>query len=315
MHKVVEHGDRVNDAPLRQSFPIAKQKELSSYLMDVMGIDRDHCILGETEHPFTTDFSKYDVRITTHYYENNFAASLYSVIHEGGHALYELHTGDELACSNLGRGASMAMHESQSRFYENIIGRSWEFCSLIFPFVKKEFSPLLDGVSGEEFYRMINKSSPSLIRLEADELTYCLHIMIRYQLERAMIDGSITAHDLPHEWNRLYKEYLGVDVPSDKFGVLQDSHWANGNIGYFPSYAIGSAYGAQYYKEMNRDFDVKAALSAGELCKINRWMEDKIWKYGCMKDPMALFESVCGKFDPTCYADYLENKYSEIYGL
>ena len=125
MHKVVEHGDRVNDAPLRQSFPIAKQKELSSYLMDVMGIDRDHCILGETEHPFTTDFSKYDVRITTHYYENNFAASLYSVIHEGGHALYELHTGDELACSNLGRGASMAMHESQSRFYENIIGRSW----------------------------------------------------------------------------------------------------------------------------------------------------------------------------------------------
>ena len=162
---------------------------------------------------------------------------------------------------------------------------------------------------------MINKSSPSLIRLEADELTYCLHIMIRYQLERAMIDGSITAHDLPHEWNRLYKEYLGVNVPSDKLGVLQDSHWANGNIGYFPSYAIGSAYGAQYYKEMSRDFDVKAAISAGELCKINRWMEDKIWKYGCMKDPMALFESVCGKFDPTCYADYLENKYSEIYDL
>ena len=162
---------------------------------------------------------------------------------------------------------------------------------------------------------MINKSSPSLIRLEADELTYCLHIMIRYQLERAMIDGSITAHDLPHEWNRLYKEYLGVDVPSDKLGVLQDSHWANGNIGYFPSYAIGSAYGAQYYKEMSRDFDVKAAISAGELCKINRWMEDKIWKYGCMKDPMVLFESVCGPFDPTCYADYLENKYSEIYGL
>ena len=190
MHKVVEHGDRVNDAPLRQSFPIAKQKELSSYLMDVMGIDRDHCILGETEHPFTTDFSKYDVRITTHYYENNFAASLYSVIHEGGHALYELHTGDELACSNLGRGASMAMHESQSRFYENIIGRSWEFCSLIFPFVKKEFSPLLDGVSDEEFYRMINKSSPSLIRLEADELTYCLHIMIRYQLERSIRNTS-----------------------------------------------------------------------------------------------------------------------------
>lgn len=315
MHRVAERGDRVNDAPLRQNFPIAKQRELSDYLMDVMGIDRNHCILGETEHPFTTDFSKYDVRITTHYYEDKFASSMYSVIHEGGHALYELHTGDELACSNLGRGVSMAIHESQSRFYENIIGRSRDFCGLIFPFVKKEFCPLLNDVSAEEFYRMINKSSPSLIRTEADELTYCLHIMIRYRLERAMFDGSITARDLPHEWNRLYKEYLGIDVPSDKYGVLQDSHWANGNIGYFPSYAIGSAYGAQYYKEMNRDFDVKAAISAGELGKINSWLQDKIWKYGCMKDPVALFESVCGRFDPSCYADYLENKFTEIYGL
>lgn len=315
MHRVAERGDRVNDAPLRQNFPIAKQRELSDYLMDVMGIDRNHCILGETEHPFTTDFSKYDVRITTHYYEDKFASSMYSVIHEGGHALYELHTGDELSCSNLGRGVSMAIHESQSRFYENIIGRSREFCGLIFPFVKKEFCPLLDDVSAEEFYRMINKSSPSLIRTEADELTYCLHIMIRYRLERAMFDGSITARDLPHEWNRLYKEYLGIDVPSDKYGVLQDSHWANGNIGYFPSYAIGSAYGAQYYKEMNRDFDVKAAISAGDIGRINSWLEDKIWKYGCMKDPVALFESVCGRFDPSCYADYLENKFTEIYGL
>ena len=315
MHRVAERGDRVNDAPLRQNFPIAKQRELSDYLMDVIGIDRNHCILGETEHPFTTDFSKYDVRITTHYYEDKFASSMYSVIHEGGHALYELHTGDELACSNLGRGVSMAIHESQSRFYENIIGRSREFCGLIFPFVKKEFCPLLNDVSAAECYRMINNTSPSRVRTEADELTYCLHIMIRYRLERAMFDGSITARDLPHEWNRLYKEYLGIDVPSDKYGVLQDSHWANGNIGYFPSYAIGSAYGAQYYKAMNRDFDVKAAISAGELGKINSWLQDKIWKYGCMKDPVALFESVCGRFDPSCYGDYLANKFTEIYGL
>ena len=314
--KKIKAQPQLDDAMLHGSFPETAQDALSRYLMRTMGLDLDHVGLATTEHPFTTSLgSHFDERITTHYLEDNFASSMFSVIHEGGHALYELHTGDELACSNLGRGASMAMHESQSRFYENIIGRSWEFCSLIFPFVKKEFSPLLDGVSDEEFYRMINKSSPSLIRLEADELTYCLHIMIRYQLERAMIDGSITAHDLPHEWNRLYKEYLGVDVPSDKLGVLQDSHWANGNIGYFPSYAIGSAYGAQYYKEMNRDFDVKAALSAGELCKINRWMEDKIWKYGCMKDPTPLFESVCGPFDPTCYTAYLRDKFTEVYGL
>ncbi len=312
---VTERADAVDDAPLHGNFPIETQRKFSDFVMGLMGIDRDHCVIGETEHPFTTDFSKYDVRITTHYHEDMVASSLYSVIHEGGHALYELHTADELAFSSLGTGVSMAIHESQSRFYENIIGRSREFCGLIFPWLRENFAPLLDGVSDEDFYRMINKSRPSLIRTEADELTYCMHIMIRYELEKAVFDGALKTDDLPGEWNRLYKEYLGVDVPDDRRGVLQDSHWSDGNIGYFPSYAIGSAYGAQFLSEMRKSFDVFGAVKENNIVKINDWLCGHIWKYGCMKDPVELFESVCGKFDPKYYTDYLRKKFGEIYGV
>ena len=315
IQRVTAHADRVDDAPLHADFPIPIQREFSDFVMDVMGIDRNHCTIGETEHPFTINFSRDDVRITTNYHADLVASSLYSVVHEGGHALYELHVGRELSRTCLGGGVSMAIHESQSRFYENIIGRSRAFCGVIYPWLREHFAPRLDDVSPEDFYRMINKAQPSLIRTEADELTYCLHIMVRYELERRMFAGELTAHDLPAEWNRLYKAYLGVDVPNDREGILQDSHWANGNIGYFPSYAIGSAYGAQYLRQMQKDFDVSAAVATGRLTQINCWLEEKIWKYGCMKDPTPLFESVCGPFDPTCYTAYLRDKFTEVYGL
>lgn len=270
IQQVTAHADRVDDAPLHRDYPVAIQRQFSDFIMDVMDIDRDHCIIGETEHPFTINFSRDDVRITTHYFPDQVASSLYSVVHEGGHALYELHTGRELARTCLGNGVSMGIHESQSRFYENIIGRSRAFCSVLLPWLKEHFPEQLVDVTEEQFYRA---------------------------------------------WNRLYKEYLGVDVPSDREGVLQDSHWANGNIGYFPSYAIGSAYGAQYLLEMQKDLDVEAAVRSGKLTAINRWLEEKIWKYGCMKDPVALFESVCGPFRPEEYVAYLEKKFTEIYEL
>ena len=315
IRKVTENASKVDDSPLKRRFPVETQKRFSEFVMDLIGIDKTHCVLGETEHPFTTDFSKYDVRITTHYHEDAVASSLYSVIHEGGHALYELHTADELQYSVLGGGASMAMHESQSRFYENVIGRSRGFCGLIFPWLKREFAPLLDDVDEDRFYRMINVSRPSLIRTEADELTYCLHVMIRYELEKRVFEGELRAKDLPAEWNRMYKEYLGVDVPDDRRGVLQDSHWADGNIGYFPSYAIGSAYGAQYKREMEKDFDFDSAVKNGDIKRINAWFEQKIWRHGRMMDPGDLFRSVCGEFDPECYIKYLTDKYSEVYSL
>ncbi|MBO4583871.1 MAG: carboxypeptidase M32 [Clostridia bacterium] len=315
INEVAAHADRVNDAPLKRIYPVEKQRKFSAFVMGLMGIDPDHCVLGETEHPFTIDFTRDDVRITTHYHEDSFASSMYSVIHEGGHALYELHTGRELAGSMLGGGASMAIHESQSRFYENIIGRSREFCSLVYPWLKREFAPNLDDVSEDDFYRMINKSEPSLIRTEADELTYCMHVMVRYELEKRMFTGELKAKDLPAEWNRMYKEYLGIDVPDDRRGVLQDSHWADGNIGYFPSYAIGSAYGGQYIERINRDFDLFAAVREGDFARINGWLEEHIWKFGRMLDPVPLFESVCGKFDVSHYVKYLRDKFSDVYRL
>lgn len=315
INKVKENAGKVDDTPLNQTFPVKIQRKFSDFLMDILDLDRNHCIIGETEHPFTTSFSKNDVRITTHYYENMLVSSLYSVVHEGGHALYEQHIGDDIALSQLGNGVSMAIHESQSRFYENVIGRSREFGAVIFPWLKKEFSPRLDSVTEEEFYKIVNKSAPSLIRTEADELTYSLHIMVRYELERRMFEGELTAKDLPGEWNRLYREYLGIDVPNDKTGVLQDSHWSNGNIGYFPSYAIGSAYAAQFLEVMKKDIDVAKEVKSGKLTNINKWFEERIWKYGRLYDPGVLFEMVCGRFDPDAYISYLEKKYSEVYEL
>ncbi len=313
--RVSERADRVDDAPLCRHFPIEIQRQFSDYLMDVMGLDRDHCVIGETEHPFTTNFTRNDVRITTHYHADRLASSLYSVVHEGGHALYELHIGDELTGSALGTGVSMAIHESQSRFYENIIGRSAAFCGLIFPWLKEHFAPTLDDVDAEQFWRMVNRARPSLIRTEADELTYALHIMVRYELERRMIAGELTAAELPEAWRAAYRAYLGVDVPDDRRGVLQDSHWAGGMIGYFPSYAIGSAYGAQFLREMQKTVDVGAAIRSGSLDAINAWFEPRIWRHGCMIDPGALFASVCGKFDPQVYVDYLTEKFTAVYGL
>ena len=281
----------------------------------VMKLDRAHVGIAETEHPFTTAFTKYDVRITTHYHENNFSYSMYSVIHEGGHALYDAHPADELAYTVLGGGVSMSIHESQSRFYENIIGRSRGYIRLIAPKLRELF-PSLAEVSDEALYRALNKAMPSLVRTEADELTYCLHILIRYELEQKLFDGQLSVDDLPAEWNRLYREYLGIEVPTDREGVLQDMHWSGGLFGYFPSYALGSAYGAQMLHVMKQTVDVDGALAAGDLSPINGWLEEHIWKYGGLYDPGVLLEKALGApFDSQYYVRYLRDKYTELYGL
>lgn len=313
--KQVSETEQINDSFLKLKYPKDKQEELSQYLMDVLKIDKGHCGIAETEHPFTSNFSKYDVRITTHYYDD-FTNSMYSVVHEGGHALYELNTGDEYAYTVLGGGASTAIHESQSRFYENIIGRSREFISLIYPKLVELFPEQLKGVTEEDLYKAVNKSQPSLIRMDADELTYCLHIMIRYELEKRMFNGELTAKELPDAWNSMYKEYLGIDVPDDRQGVLQDSHWSGGLIGYFPSYALGSAYGAQLLSKMKETIDVSACIREGRIEEINNWLRENIWKHGSMYEPNVLLEKALGKpFDPSYYTEYLRNKYTEIYGL
>lgn len=302
----------VDETLLNVHFPIADQRILSDKLMDILKMDRNHVGIGETEHPFTTSFSRYDVRITTHYYENAFASSMYSVIHEAGHGLYDGNTAEELAYTSAGSASTMAVHESQSRFYENVIGRSRAFVKIIAPEIRK-LCPALKDYTDEEMYRAFNVSKPSLIRTEADELTYSMHVVIRYEIEKKLFAGEIAAKDLPEIWNRLYKEYLGVDVPSDTEGVLQDSHWSGGGFGYFPSYALGSAYAAQLFETMKKDFDVEKEIEEGNLEKINAWLREKIWKFGCMKEPGDLMKDAFGEFDPKYYTEYLKNKYMEIY--
>lgn len=310
-------AEQLSDKCLLGAFDEAEQEKFSRVLMETMGIDMAHCGLGTTEHPFTTSLgSHHDVRITTNYQPDNFASSMFSVIHEGGHALYDLNSDDELAYTLLDGGVSMGIHESQSRFYENLLGRSRAFVTYIFPKLCECFPRQMEGYTAEDVYRAINLVTPSLIRTEADEVTYCLHVMVRYELEKRVMSGELAVRDLPAEWNRLYREYLGVEVPDDTHGVLQDSHWSGGGIGYFPSYALGSAYGAQLLRKMRESVDVEACLLAGDFTPINEWNREHIWKHGCFKKPNTLLEEALGeKFDPFVYTDYLEKKYGELYGI
>ncbi len=316
MAKVAEKP-QVDDSCLKGFFPAEKQDTLSRYLMELMKLDTGHVGLSTTEHPFTTSLgSHFDERITTHYYEDNVASSLYSVVHEGGHALYDTGSAPELAYTVLDGGVSMGIHESQSRFYENILGRSLPFIRCIFPKLKELFPEQYAGVNAEDFWRAVNKAESSLIRVDADEVTYALHIMVRYELEKRIMAGELKVHDLPAAWNTLYKEYLGIDVPDDTHGVLQDSHWSGGSIGYFPSYALGSAYGAQFIRKMKESVDVDKCLEEGDFAPINAWNREHIWQYGCLYTPAELLEKILGEpFDPTVYTDYLEEKCRAVYGL
>ena len=314
--KKVSSVPQVDDGFLWGDFPEEKQRKLSDYLMSVMGLDADHVGIAETEHPFTTSLGSHlDERITTHYHRDNFVSSMYSVIHEGGHALYDTGSREEYAFTVLDGGVSMGIHESQSRFYENIIGRSRAFCEFVFPKLCELF-PELKVHTAEEFYRAVNKAQPSLVRTEADEVTYCLHVMVRYELEKRVMAGELAVHDLPAAWNALYKEYLGVDVPDDRQGVLQDSHWSGGSIGYFPSYALGSAYGTQFLLKMKETVDVDGCMKKGDFAPINAWNKEQIWQYGSLRKPGEILASVLGEpFDPNAYLEYLENKVKDVYGV
>lgn len=312
----VREAEPIEDSFLYKQYPVEIQRKFSDYLMEVLGLDRTHCGIAETEHPYTINFNNKDVRITTHYHEENLVSSMFSVIHEGGHALYELGADDRYNYTALAGGVSMGIHESQSRFYENIIGRSEAFIHAIFPKIRELFPEQLQDVDETLFYRAINRAEPSLIRTEADELTYALHIMVRYEIEKQLIAGTLAVQDIPGEWKRLYREYLGVEVPNDRQGCLQDSHWSGGSIGYFPSYALGSAYGPQMLSKMEEDLgDVWYDVARGDLSRVTGWLRDHIHRHASFYKPGELFEGVCGKFDARYYTDYLTRKYTELYHL
>ena len=312
----VNAAEQPDDSFLLKEYPIEKQRLFTEYLKDIVALDRRYISTSETEHPFTTHFSKYDVRYSTHYYESHPEYSMFTVIHESGHAQYELNTADALYRTRLARGASTALHESQSRFFENMIGRTPEFCALVFPKLQELFPEQLAGVTDEMFYKAVNKSFPSLVRTKADELTYSMHVLIRYEIEKQLFDGQLKAHDVPAVWDEMYQKYLGISVPDDRSGCLQDMHWSSGMFGYFPGYSLGSAYAAQMYAKMLEDIDVPATVRAGDLKPVVKWLTERIYRYGAMLKPDEVFLSACGApFDPMYYVRYLQDKYTKLYNL
>lgn len=315
---IAEIGTRPQpDHPfLHAQYPVGLQREFAHRVMKMEGIDPACCTLGETEHPFTSGSNKWDVRITTHYYENDMASSLFSVIHEGGHALYEMGVADDLQFTSLAGGSTMGIHESQSRFYENLICRSLPFCRALLPVMRDIFPDQVGSLTAEELYAAINIARPSLIRTDADELTYPLHVLIRYEIEKAIFSGDLKVTDLPGIWNELYKKFLGLEVPDDRRGILQDSHWSGGSFGYFPSYALGSAYGVQMLRRMEADMNVWGTVEAGDLRPVTAWLGEKIHQYGRLKKPQEiLLNAMGGPLDATVYTGYLQKKYRELYKL
>ena len=315
LKKINNSETKISNAFEGKEFPKENQKRFCMKILNAMGFNFKSGRMDETEHPYTLDMTNKDVRITNHYYLNDFTSAMFSAIHEGGHGLYEQNIPDSLDGTGLNAAASMAIHESQSRFYENIIGRSKAFCGYLYEEAKKEFPNQFEDVTEEAFYNTINKVQPSLIRTEADELTYSIHVIIRYEIEKLLINDKIEVSDLPRVWNEKYKEYLGVEPTSDKVGVLQDMHWSDGSFGYFPSYALGNLYGAQMLNEMLKDFpNVYDEIAEGDLGAVDEWLKENVHECGNLYDPSDLIKRITGEeLQAKYFIEYLDNKYKEIY--
>lgn len=316
IHKVAAKQEVIDDSFNYQNFPVEKQKEFCEFIAQYIGFDLERGVIAESAHPFTLNLHNKDVRITNHFYEENLISAILSIIHEGGHGIYELNIADEITQTLVGTGASMAVHESQSRFYENMIGKNQAFWEPIYGKLQATFPEQLNHVSLEAFVRGINKSVPGLIRTEADELTYSMHVLIRYEIEKMIFAGEITVEQLPEVWNKKYEEYLGVTPKNNASGVLQDTHWAWGNFGYFPSYAVGSAVAAQIYYHMKKEMDFEGLLREGKLDVIKEYLKEHIHQYGMVYDMNQLLERMTGEaFNPNYYVTYLTEKYVALYEL
>ncbi len=305
---------------LQRKIPLNTQRQIAKTLAEVVEYDVASKDSGgridETEHPFTTGYYD-DVRITTHYYEDSFSSSIFSVLHEAGHALYEQNLNSEWMYQPVGTSCSSGFHESQSRFVENIIGRSREFWVYFLPKLKEITGKALANVELDSFVHAINQVKPSKIRVEADEVTYGLHIIIRFDIERNLFADKITVKELPEIWNQKYKEYLGIKIENDSEGVMQDTHWASGLYGYFPSYALGNIYSGQILSAMERDIpNWRKQLTKGNFKDIKQWLVKNIHVHGNLYDPADLVRKIVGKeLNVKPYLNYLNDKYSNLYSF
>jgi len=295
-----------------------KQKKIAQLITQTLGYDTISPTAGgridETEHPFTTGYFD-DVRITTHYHQNNYFSTIFSILHETGHALYEQNINQDFKYEPIGSISSYGIHESQSRFYENIIGRSKQFWSYLLPKLKDISKPLLDDLTLVQFLLLINQVKPSKIRIEADEVTYNAHIIIRYQIELALFENEIEVKELPEIWKQKYLENLGLEIENDSEGVMQDTHWASGYYGYFPSYAIGNIYSGQILQTIKKSLNnYENKIGLGDFKEINYWLKKNIQNYGNLYDPNELIEKTCGeKITAKPYIRYLDKKYQELF--
>jgi carboxypeptidase Taq len=308
--------EQVDDSVVHRNYPIDQQEAFGKLVLEDMGYDWDRGRLDVTAHPFTTTLGSRDVRVTTRYEENFFNSGLYSIIHEGGHGLYELGFSPEIQGNILANGTSLGIHESQSRTWENMIGRSEAFWNHYFPKLQEHFPEATKGSDANSFFKAVNKVHPSLIRVEADEVTYSLHVILRFELEMDMVSGKLDVKDLPQAWNSKMKELLGIVPESDANGVLQDIHWSMGAIGYFPTYALGNLFGAQFYRSMEKELgSIDALVEKGELKTILGWLQKNIHAPGSSLTADELTRKVTGEsLNPQYFTDYLDSKYSKVYG-
>ena len=316
LKKIRESNKKIDMSFVNTPVDLELQKAICKSIAEKIGYNLDRGYIAESTHPFCNGSNKYDVRITMRYVEDDFLSALYSVMHECGHAIYEQNVADEITHIIIGGGASMGIHESQSRFYENILGRGIAFWEAMYDELLEQFPEELQNITAHQFYEAVNEVKSSLIRVESDELTYNLHIIIRYEIERMLFTEDVDISDLPDIWNKKYEEYLGITPPTNTEGVLQDIHWSFGAFGYFPTYALGSAYGAQITAYMKKDLDLDALVKAKDFDAIKNWLTEKIHQYGKIYTPNQLMEKSFGeKFNVGYYVDYLTEKYSKLYEL
>ncbi|HLN45810.1 MAG TPA: carboxypeptidase M32 [Candidatus Sulfotelmatobacter sp.] len=314
----IQSSDKQPDMnTIHVTIPVESQQKIATVLAETLGYDVTSSNaagrIDETEHPFTEGYYD-DVRITTHYYPNDFTSSIFSVLHETGHALYDQNLNPEWKYQPIGSHTSMGIHESQSRFAENIVGRSKEFWTNTLPKLK-QVAPEIRNIELEPFIHAINSVKPSKIRIESDEVTYNLHIIIRFQIEQALFANEVNVNELPQIWNQKYKELLGLSIENDSEGVMQDTHWPSGLFGYFPSYSLGNIYSGQFLAKIKEDVpDWNKQLNEGNLTGIMTWLKNNVHSQSNLYDPADLIKKITGdQLDAKPYLEYLEEKYSQLY--
>jgi carboxypeptidase Taq len=311
-------GHKLDDSCLHGEFPVDRQRQLVLEVVERMGFDRAGWRIDDAVHPFAAGFGSGDVRITTRWDESFFPSALYGAMHECGHGLYEAGIADSLQRTPLGSADSLALHESQSRMWENMVGRGRPFGGVLAPRIAELFfGGRHESIDADTLYRAVNRVEPSYIRVEADEATYGLHIVLRFELEQELIEGRLAIDDLPEAWNARFKEYFGLDVPDDAHGVLQDVHWSSGLIGYFPTYALGNLIAGQLWERVQEDLpELDQQIAEGELAPLREWLREHVHRHGAKFESEQLLQRVVGApISVTPFVNYLKAKLSDVYEI